>query len=159
VSRRRRSLVLAALLALPLGVGPADASHTQGTCRADPPGGHDPKAQINFTARLTDNGRARTQQGKTFDFGSVRDITIGVRWERMPLPARQRVELYGPDGQLYQMYPLSLTARPDPVSIVLPVKGTAITAISLAGTWCAKIFLDDDLEPVAAEEFELQFAR
>jgi hypothetical protein len=66
-------------------------------------------------------------------------------------------ELYAPDGQLYQTFTSDLPRRHDLVVLTVPVAGTPIFLNTLAGKWCARIFLDDDLEPVAAEDVELRF--
>jgi hypothetical protein len=158
VTRRGRFVVLAALLALAPGavVAPAHASHDDNRCKARPPGGHDPRARLEFSATV--RGQAEIARGKHFDYGKVRHLFIEVRWERFMLPARQRLELSGPDGQLYQTFVRSLPSQPDPVVLTVPVAGTQIFESTLSGTWCARIFLDDDLEPVAADDFELRFS-
>lgn len=149
---------MAALVACwPLGSVPAHASHADRPCTADPPGRGDPKAQIKFTAILTDRGR--TVDGNKFDYGAVHDLVIEVRWEKMRVPARQRLELYGPDGNLFQMFTDNLPAEPDPVELRVPVVGSWIMSATLAGQWCAKVFLDNDLQPVAADGFELRSRR
>lgn len=147
-----RAIAVAGLLVL-LSIAPAAADDPD-RCRAEPPGGHDPKAEIKFTAILTDG--ARRQSGKLFDYGAVHDLVIEVRWEKVKMSARQRLELYGPDGHLYQMFTTTLPALPDPVEISVPVVGSWIMSASLAGTWCVRLFLDNDLDPVAASDFELR---
>jgi hypothetical protein len=122
-------------------------------CKAEPPGIHDPTAELNFTATLQDG---QAMAGRQFDHGNVRDLRIQVEWKRIRTYVRQRLALYSPDGQLYQMFTTDLGAYPDPVNLMLPVRGTWIMSATLTGTWCAKIFLDDDEAPVAAESFELR---
>jgi hypothetical protein len=148
-----RAIAVASVLAL-LSIAPAHASPDEQRCKADPPGGHDPKAEIKFTAILTNGGRR--QSGNLFDYGAVHDLVIEVRWERVKMSARQRLELYGPDGHLYQMFTRTLPAIPDPVELQVPVIGSWIMSASLAGKWCAKVFLDNELDPVAASGFELR---
>jgi hypothetical protein len=160
--RLRRVVVVASLMAAlltgwPLGRVPAHASHNNRPCTADPRGGGDPKAQIKFTAIPSDRGQ--TVGGHQFDYGAVHDLVIEVRWEKMKVPARQRLELYAPDGNLFQMFTDNLTAEPDPVELRVPVIGSWIMSASLAGQWCAKVFLNNDLAPVAADGFELRFKR
>jgi hypothetical protein len=147
-----RAIAAATLLVL-LSVAPAAAAN-ETQCKADPPGGHDPKAEIKFTAILTNGGQR--QSGKHFDYGAVHDLVIEVRWERVKMSVRQRLELYAPDGHLYQMFTTTLPALPDPVEIRVPVVGSWITSATLAGTWCARLFLDNELDPVAASDFELR---
>lgn len=43
-----------------------------------------------------------------------------------------------------------------PVLIRVPVSGSWITSATLTGTWCAKVFLDDELDPAGAEDFGLK---
>ncbi len=136
------------------GAVPAHAAQDD-SCRAEPPGGHDPKAQITFTAVQRRNGR--TQGGHVFDYGKVRDLMIEIRWERVRVSTRQRLELYAPDGNLFQMFPEVLPELPEPSLFRVPVGGGSwIMSGGLSGTWCAKVFLGNDLEPIAAESFELR---
>ena len=156
--RRRVVLVLLATLLIGAGVpGSVGAAHDDNDrCKAHPPGGHDPRARVEFAATL--KGQAEIARGRQFDFGTIRHLYIDVRWERFRLPGRQRLELYTPAGDLYQTFTNDLGRRPDNVVLTVPVAGTQIYLNTLAGTWCARIFLDDDLEPVAAESFELTFS-
>jgi hypothetical protein len=158
--RRGPHVLLVALLAwttaAPVALlGPAQAGHDGSDCKAHPPGGHDPRARVEFSASL--RGQAEVERGKSFDYGRVRHLFIEVRWERFKLAGRQRLELYAPDGQLYQTFTSDLPRRPDLVVLTVPVAGTPIFLNTLAGKWCARVFLDDDLEPVAAEDVELRF--
>ena len=161
MGRSPRSIVGALLVvatSVAGAVGPAQAAHTDNGCHAAKPGAHDPKAQIEFVASRADKKPGKLRS-KTFEYGKVRDLMIEVRWERLKEPARQRVELYAPSGNLYQMFTNSLPAHPEMIVLTVPVKGSPITAATLAGTWCVKVFVDNDLDPVAAEDFELQFSR
>lgn len=154
--RRRGGPVLVGLLLTASMVMPAHASHDDNRCKAHPPGGHDPRARLQFSATV--RGQTEIARGKHFDYGKVRHLFIEVSWERFKLPARQRLELYAPDGRLYQTFVRQLPSQPEPVVLTVPVAGTQIFESTLSGTWCAKIFLDDDLEPVAADDFELRFS-
>lgn len=132
--------------------GGAGAGQPDANCKAEPPGFHDPKARLTFTALLRGGQRL---VGKQFDYASVKDLLINVRWQKVNTSARQRLALYSPDGHLYQMFTTTLDADPAPVDIMLPVVGSWIVSATLTGTWCAKVFIDDDLQPVAADAFEL----
>jgi hypothetical protein len=158
---RRRALGIALgtlLTLLPIAPGrhgalPALAAPDE-SCQAERPGRHDPKAEIKFTVV---NGRdGRTHAGHSFRYGKARDIMIEVRWERVTISTHQRLELYAPDGNLYQMFPAVLPEDPEPLLFRVPVgAGSWVMSGGLAGTWCAKVFLGNDPEPVAAESFEL----
>jgi hypothetical protein len=112
------------------------------------------RGDLVFTAVLSDGGRQ--DRGRNFEFGAVQDLLIEVRWHKLSAPARQRLELYSPDGHLFQMFTATLPADPEPVVIRVPVNGSWITSATLVGTWCAKVFLDDELDPAAADDFELK---
>jgi hypothetical protein len=115
------------------------------------------RADFVFTAVLRDGGRH--DRGRYFEFGAVQDLLIEVRWASLHVSARQRLELYAPDGHLYQMITTTLSARAEPSMVRVPVSGSWITSATLTGTWCAKVFLDDELHPAAADDFELRFPR
>jgi len=106
-----------------------------------------------FTAVLTEGGRQ--DRGRHFELGAVQDLLIEVRWATLPVSVRQRLELYSPDGHLFQMFTDTLPADADPVVIRVPVNGSWITSATLVGTWCAKVFRDDELDPAGADDFEL----
>jgi hypothetical protein len=148
----------AILLLLPIGPGrhgavPAQAARDE-SCQAERPGRHDPKADIRFSVVNGRNGREH--DGHVFRYGKARDLMIEIRWEKITTSMRQRLELYGPDGHLYQMFPAVLPADPEPSLFRVPVgPGSWVMSGGLAGTWCAKVFLGDDLEPIEAKSFEL----
>ncbi|MGH7343017.1 MAG: hypothetical protein ACREKH_21235 [Candidatus Rokuibacteriota bacterium] len=114
-------------------------------------------AEILFSAVLFAGGRR--EDGRSFEFGAVRDLLIEVRWASLDASARQRLELYGPDRHLYQMFTTVLPAHAAPVEIRVPVSSSWITSATLVGSWCAKVFLDDNLDPAGAETFELRRPR
>lgn len=137
------------------GTGQGNAHNSQEVdCRAEPPGFHDAKAKVKFTAFM--QGTGQVHGGKQFDYGAVRDLLINVDWQDVRTSARQRLALYSPDGHLYQLFTTVLDAHPAPVDIMLPVRGSTITSATLTGTWCVKVFLDDDPQPIAADTFELR---
>jgi hypothetical protein len=159
---RRRAFGIAIgaiLMLLPIAPGrhgtvPAQAAQDE-ACRAERPGRHDPKAEITFTVINGRNGREHG--GRLFKYGQARDLMIEIRWHKITTSTRQRLELYSPDGHLYQMFPAVLSVEPDPSVFRVPVgPGSWVMSGGLAGTWCAKVFLGDDLEPIEAESFELR---
>ena len=155
---RRGAVIVSVLAALGLGLvsgsSPAAGAPPDPSCQADKPQAHHPKADLKFGAIL--NGRKGTRTGDKFDWGDVNTLLIEVRWEKLQVSGRQRVELYTPNGHLYQMFSKSLPPSPDPIDIQVPVDGSWIRAYNLAGAWCVKVFLDDEPEPVAADGFELK---
>ena len=155
---RGRLAVLAFVLALPLAdVRPAaatpDDNCTQQSRRVRLPGGF-AEARLAFTGVLK-NGRARV--GEHFDVSDLRELRIIVNWTQAEDEHVQRVDLYAPDGSLYQRFANSFTGDRRPVSIVtrVPVAGSSITDSGLLGEWCAEVFLDDEDAPIARRRFEL----
>ena len=156
MTRRLTALALL-LLALPLaGVRQAGATPddcTQQSRRVRLPGGFT-EARLSFAAVLT-SGQMRV--GDHFPGGDVRDIRIVVSWSDLDDAHHQRLELYSPDGSLYQRFNATFTGERRPVSVVtpLPVAGSSITDAGLYGEWCAEVFLDDEDAPIARRSFQL----
>ena len=155
----RRLLAAAALvLTLPLGpVRPAGATPdddcTQQSLRVRLPGGF-ASARLTFSGLLK-NGRTRV--GEQFTMGELRELRVITSWTEAEDAHLQRVDLYAPDGTLYQRFAGSFTGDRRPVSVVtrVPVAGSSITDSSLVGEWCAEVFLDDEDAPIARRRFEL----
>jgi len=155
---RRRLAVLALLLALPVAdLRPAaatpDDNCTQQSRRVRLPGGF-VEARLSFTALLK-NGRARV--GEHFTMSDLRELRVIVSWNEAEESHLQRVDLYAPDGTLYQRFANSFTGDRRPVSVVtrVPVAGSSIVDSSLFGEWCAEVFLDDEDAPIARRRFDL----
>jgi len=155
---RRVLAVVALALALPLtDLRPAaatpDDNCTQQSRRVRLPDGF-VEARLSFTGVLK-NGRARV--GEHFDIGDLRELRVIVNWTQADDAHGQRVDLYAPDGSLYQRFAGSFTGDRRPVAIVtrVPVAGSSITDSSLIGEWCAEVFLDDEDAPIARRRFEL----
>ena len=156
---RRRLLAAAALLlALPVAdVRPAaatpDDNCTQQSLRVRVPGGF-VNARLSFNGLLK-NGRTRV--GEQFTMSELRELRVVASWTEAEEAHLQRVDLYAPDGTLYQRFAGAFTGDHRPVSVVtrVPVAGSSITDSSLFGEWCAELFLDDDDAPIARRRFEL----
>jgi hypothetical protein len=141
------------MLSLALGALAAPPAHAASDCKARPPGVHEPRARIAFTAVEMDG---QERHGKQFDYGAVKDLIIDVDWKFLWRSVRQRMEIYGPTQHLYQMVTTTLPVDADGTRHRLPVRGSWITSASLFGPWCVKIFVDGHEEPVAAADFELR---
>jgi len=154
---RRAATLLALVLALPLGAlvpGRARAEDcTQVSRRVRLPSGF-VEARLSFTGVLT-SGRARV--GEHFPGNDLRELDVTVSWSDLDRAHLQRVELYSPDGSLYQRFVTSFTGERHAVAVVtrVPVAGTSITDAGLFGEWCAEVFLDDEDAPIARRRFEL----
>jgi hypothetical protein len=155
-----RLLAAAALLfALPLAdarlaAATPDDNCTQQSLRVRLPGGF-ASARLTFSGLLK-NGRTRV--GEQFTMGDLRELRVVTVWTAADDDAHlQRVDLYAPDGTLYQRFAGSFTGDRHPVSVVtrVPVAGSSITDSSLFGEWCAEVFFDDDDAPIARRRFEL----
>jgi hypothetical protein len=158
VSRRPLLAAIALALTLPLAdVRPAaaapDDNCTLQSRRVRLPDGF-VQARLSFNGVLK-NGRARV--GDQFDVGNLRELRVIVSWTQAEDGHVQRVDLYAPDGSLYQRFADSFTGERRPVSVVtrVPVAGSSITDSSLFGAWCAEVFLDDDDAPIARRRFDL----
>jgi hypothetical protein len=152
-----RVIALAGLLTVALPAMPGrlgDPAHAAAPpCRVDRFGA----AKLEFAAVLTKGGRVK--QGEEFELNEITDLLIKVRWRTLNQSARQRVELYSPNGHLFQMFTATLPKNPDPVDIRVPVVGSWIREFSLAGPWCVKVFLDDNATPSVVDLFELRLRR
>jgi hypothetical protein len=65
---------------------------------------------------------------------------------------QQRVELYAPDGSLYQRLTGTISLR---TQTLVPVGGTWITAHALYGGWRVDIFVDRETSPIVSQSFTL----
>ncbi|MBI3030220.1 MAG: hypothetical protein HYY64_11975 [Candidatus Rokubacteria bacterium] len=80
--------------------------------------------------------------GTQFSAASVRDLWILVAWQSLSGTHSQRLDLYAPDGSLYQRLSAQFTGSS--AEVRLPVGGTWITQHFLFGTWRVDVFLDGD---------------
>ncbi|OGL03098.1 MAG: hypothetical protein A3E31_02325 [Candidatus Rokubacteria bacterium RIFCSPHIGHO2_12_FULL_73_22] len=108
-------------------------------------------ASISLVGDLHD-GLTRT--GSSFQFASLRDLRILVDWTSLPGAANvQRVEVRGPDGNLYQRFTTPIAATH--METRLPVGGTWITQHELVGAWRVQVYLNKDASPVTTQSFQL----
>lgn len=106
-------------------------------------------ADVTFTG-LHHNGSRR--RGTEFSSAALRDLLIGVTLQRLSGSRQQRIELYAPDGSLYQK--LSGPAAPT-TETRLPVGGTWITAHGLLGDWTVQVFVDGQAAAAGRARFRL----
>lgn len=119
-------------------------------------------ARVHFTAMLDDGRRMRGHGRYGFPADSVRELLIVVDWKGLAGSHIQRLELYAPDGALYQRFTTGFSGagrRTAPVETTLPVSGTPITQSSLFGEWCAEVYLDSEDAPIARQRFHLRPSR
>lgn len=155
---RRALAVVALLLALPVTDPRAAAATPDDTCtqqsrRVRLPDGF-VEARLSFSSVLK-NGRTRV--GEHFTLSELRELRVIVNWSQAENGHLQRVDLYAPDGTLYQRFAGTFTGERRPVAIVtrVPVAGSSIVDSSLLGEWCAEVFLDDEDAPIARRRFDL----
>ena len=90
--------------------------------------------------------------GGDFSAAALLDLLITVAYQNLALGDHtQRLQLYGPDGALYQQFATAfvvegLVAQPE---TRLLVGGTWITQHSLYGTWRVEVYLDQARTPAA----------
>jgi hypothetical protein len=106
-------------------------------------------------AALLKNGRQRV--GETFASANVRELWVTATWTDAEDAHVQRVDLFAPDGSLYQRFTTVFTGARRPVSVMtrVPVAGSSIIDSGLYGEWCAELFLDDEDAPIARRRFDL----
>jgi hypothetical protein len=152
---RRLLAVLGLLVTLAAAVPEAPA---QGDCaqqhrRVRLPQGF-AAARLSFVG-LTTGGGSRV--GDEFPGAGLRELRITADWTDVEQVHHQRLEVFGPDGALYQRFSGTFTGNGRPVSVTtrLPVSGTSIVTAGLYGPWCAELFLDDEDAPIARRGFAL----
>lgn len=114
-------------------------------------------ARVDAAVHFLSQGRHGRPHRGAHVAAETRDLRVTVEWKHLDDSHHQRLELYAPDGSLYQRFVTTFVAdgRTTSVETILPVAGTSITAAGLYGGWCAEVFLDDDDTPVVARPFEL----
>ena len=90
-------------------------------------------------------------------FRQLRDLFIFVTWNLPGGPNTQRVELFAPDGALYQRFSREFTSPTTSTTTEtwVPVSGSWITQHSLFGTWRVEVYLDNGTTPIATSGFVL----
>ena len=166
---RRRTLLTAAVLsALLVGLAPQGLEAKE--------------ARVHFVGLLHDG---RLTGGEEFSGASLRDLLIVVEYRHLSGLHIQRIELYSPDGSLYQQRSTEVTlagdrgdgpkadkkgdkgdkgkgpgsdrrgGRGERVEVRLPVGGTWITEHALFGAWRVEVYLDSERLPIASGVFVL----
>ncbi len=112
-----------------------------------------PLAGLEGPVRLVFEGLRPTGQalwgGDHFSASALRDLLILVKYRDLtPGPHTQLLQLYLPDGALYQQFMSAVgPGAPAQVETRLPVGGTWITQYSLYGTWHVEVYLDQAQTP------------
>lgn len=91
------------------------------------------------------------------DFRGLVDLFIHLTWNLPGGQNTQRVELFAPDGGLYQRFLQEFTSPTTSTTTEtwVPVSGSWITQHSLFGAWRVEVYLDDGRTPVATSGFVL----
>jgi hypothetical protein len=131
----------------------ADEDCVQQSRRLRVPGGF-VEGRLLFVG-VTANGG--TQVGAEFPGAGLRELRIVSAWTDLEEDHQQRVEVFSPDGELYQRFTGAFTATGRPLSVTtrLPVDGTSIVGAGLYGAWCVELYLDDEEAPIARRRFTL----
>jgi hypothetical protein len=157
---RRTLVALVAILLLAPGAG---APSAVGADRGAGPSWQGP-ARVEV---LGVDERGATLGGKEFSADTVRYLRLIVWW-KVSGGHRQRLELFAPDGGLYQRFATEFDGDEaafrqrggrSPWTLAEPkllVGGTWITEHALYGTWPVDVYLDGASVPVASEEFVLK---
>jgi hypothetical protein len=146
-------MLAVALAAATPGPAVADDDCAQQQRRVRVPGGF-AQARLSFVGIMSD-GHSRT--GAEFPGAGLRELRIVAAWSELESTHHQRLEIWSPDGSLYQRLTDSFdtAGRPRPVTSRLPVNGTSIVDAGLYGEWCVELFLDDEDAPIARRPFLL----
>ncbi len=126
-----------------------------GVAQAGGPAGSSAGTQNGLSAALTLTGHLHngsSQQGDQFSATSLRDLLIAMTYSNVSGTHRQRLELYAPDGSLYQR--LSGAVAPSTQTLI-PVGGTWITEHSLFGDWRVDVYVDRETTPITSQAFTL----
>ncbi len=138
------------------GAGSSNTSSGPGSSivPSSSPGGGPVAATVQFVGLGQDGG---VSPGAAFSGQALRDLLVDVTWNLPGGSHVQRLELYSPDGALYQRLsaPLDNPGTATTLETRLPVGGTWITEHSLFGAWRVLVFLDDGATPVATAGFGL----
>jgi hypothetical protein len=113
-----------------------------------------PPAVASATLQLIGvNQDGRSTGGTDFSGGLLRYLRILVGWQNLSGTHTQRLQLFAPDGSLYQGFSTQLGSSPTETQ--LPVGGTWISEFSLWGAWRVEVFLDSQQMPITSGVFVL----
>jgi hypothetical protein len=153
----RRWLGVTAIL-LTLAAAPPPAVRAEDDCtqqhrRVRLPGGF-ADGRLSFVGVVASGG---TRVGDEFPGAGLRELRIVATWTELDRLHHQRVEIFSPDGSLYQRFTGAFTAAGRPLAVTnrLPVNGTSIVDAGLYGAWCVELFLDEEDAPIARRGFVL----
>jgi hypothetical protein len=147
----------------PPGGGSAGRDKSDSGDSATPAGGGSGESGVTATggpsAQLRISGLHHDgviKQQNQFAAADLRDLHLDVDYSQISGEHRQRIELFGPDGTLYQRRFRDVTVTPgQPVNTRVPVGGTWITDHSLFGNWRVVVYLDTNQTPIASGAFAL----
>lgn len=153
-----RAVLATLALALALATGAPRAAGADEDCalqhrRVRVPGGF-AEGRLSFVGVMA-RGNQRT--GAEFPGTGLRELRIVAEWTELEGTHEQRVEVFSPDGSLYQRFTGSLTGSGRSLSATnrLLVSGTSIVDAGLYGEWCVELSLDDEDAPIARRPFLL----
>ena len=128
---------------------------TGGVGQAGGPAGSSAGTQNGLSAALTLTGHLHngsSQQGDQFSTTSLRDLLISMTYSNVSGTHQQRLELYAPDGSLYQKLSGAVASS---TQALIPVGGTWITEHSLFGDWRVDVYVDRETTPITSQAFTL----
>jgi Type II secretion system protein C len=112
-----------------------------------------PSAQLRISGLHHDGVMKQQTQ---FAAADLRDLHLDVDYVQVSGAHRQRIELFAPDGSLYQRRFRDVTVTEgQPINTRVPVGGTWITDHSLFGNWRVVVYLDTNQTPIASGTFAL----
>ena len=133
----------------PIGGGGADG----GTAVASTSGSAAPAMPSATLQFIAANNDGTSTGGAEFSGDLVRALRILVAWQNLSGTHSERLEIYSPDGSLYQQFSAQFAGTP--VETRLPVSGTWITQSSLFGAWRVDVYLDGGGMPITSGAFVL----
>jgi len=152
----------------PMGGGAADGATASGSASASPVAGTSGQASGSTTSTggsappsvpsatlqfIGVNQDGRSTGGTDFSGQLLRYLRILVGWQNLSGTHTQRLQLFAPDGSLYQGF--STQVGSSPTETQLPVGGTWISEFSLWGAWRVEVFLDTGTMPITTGVFVL----
>lgn len=137
------------------GVASSEGSTSSEAAAAAATAGSGSSASVSATLQFVAVNQNGSETGGTqFSGGVVRDLKILVAWQNLAGSHSQRLDLFAPDGSLYQRLSAQFTGS-GTVQALLPVGGSWITQHSLYGAWGVEVFLDSARSPSTNGAFVL----
>jgi len=122
------------------------AAPSTGGSAATPP----PSATVQFVG-VNHNGSLTG--GAEFSGELLRYLRLVIGWQNLSGSHMQRLELFSPDGALYQQLPAQFAGTAAEARLL--VGGTWITQHSLFGAWRVEVYLDRETMPITTSVFVL----